>query len=65
MSDRCPNCGAPNFPEKENEYCEKCGFQNVKFKQEQSTLLIFCEGCGYHRTSWCDDHPREKQTSKG
>lgn len=57
----CPNCGAPDFPVKENEHCESCGYKNTKFKKEEDTWLIFCEGCGYHRSTFCNDHPREKQ----
>jgi NMD protein affecting ribosome stability and mRNA decay len=57
----CPNCGAPDFPQKEGEFCEKCGFKNTTFKKDSEGYLIFCDDCGFHRSTFCDDHPREHQ----
>ena len=61
----CPNCGAPNFNKvKEGDACEACGYVNTKFKEDSSGILVFCEGCGFHRSTYCDEHPREKQKVK-
>jgi NMD protein affecting ribosome stability and mRNA decay len=58
----CPNCGDSNWNEvKEGDFCENCGFKNEKFKEAESVLHIYCKGCGYHRSTWCEDHPREHQ----
>lgn len=57
----CPNCGSPDWSEKEGHECRKCGYKNIKTTKLDEATLVFCEKCACTYLDGCKVHDASVQ----